>query len=227
MPLPDIFARIRGGLIVSCQALPQEPLYGSAIMAKMALAAYQAGAKGIRANTVADIAAIRQEVPLPVIGLIKKTYPGSDVFITPTGEEVAALISAGVDIIAMDATGRTRPGGQSLADTLREAKALHPGQVFMADCSNFEEAQAAEAIGFDCVGTTLAGYTPYTMERALPDIALVHALVKALRIPVIAEGGIHTPAQLREAMDAGAWCAVVGGAITRPLEIARRFIEAL
>lgn len=227
MSQPEVFDRLKGGLIVSCQALPDEPLYGSAIMAKMALAAYRAGATGIRANTVEDIAAIRKEVPLPIIGLIKKNYTGSDVYITPTREEVFALMDAGVEIIATDATPRPRPGGQSLAQMLVEVKALRPSQAFMADCSTLEEGLAAQDMGFDCVGTTLAGYTLYTKGRALPDLELMGTLAQKLHIPIIAEGGIHTPAQLRAALDAGAWCAVVGGAITRPLEITRRFVEAL
>jgi len=227
MALPEVLSRLRGGLVVSCQALPGEPLYGTGVMPKMALAAFEAGASGIRANSTEDITGIQREVSLPIIGLIKRVYPDSPVYITPTMEEVKALLATRVEIIAMDATVRPRPGGQTLSAILAEARTLRAEQVFMADCSTLEEALAAEELGFDCVGTTLAGYTPYTKGRTLPDLALVEALAKRLKIPLIAEGGIHTPAQLRAALDAGAWCAVVGGAITRPLEIARRFVEVL
>ena len=148
----DIFDRIRGGLIVSCQALENEPLHSSFIMSRMAVAAEISGAAGIRANTVADITEIR---------------------------------------------------------------------------SCYEEALHAVEIGFDCVGTTMAGYTPYTQGVSLPDLAFLQKISQAVDVPVIAEGGIHYPQQLRQALDAGAFCAVVGGAITRPQEITKRFVEVL
>lgn len=223
----SVFDRVRGGLIVSCQALKEEPLHSSYIMSRMAVAAEMSGAVGIRANTVEDITEIRKAVKLPMIGIIKQVYNDSDVYITPTMAEVDALVKTGVEIIAMDATKRPRTGGKSLEEIFGGVRAKYPDQLFMADCSCFEEAMHAAELGFDCVGTTLAGYTPYTKGTALPDLPFIEKIAKAVSVPVIAEGGIHYPQQLRQALDAGAFCAVVGGAITRPQEITKRFVEVL
>ncbi|WP_124066999.1 N-acetylmannosamine-6-phosphate 2-epimerase [Clostridium sp. E02] len=220
-----VLSRLKGGLIVSCQALESEPLYSSYIMSRMAVAAVQGGAVGIRANSVADILEIKKSVSVPVIGLIKKEYKDSEVFITPTMEEVQKLISSGVEIIAMDGTGRLRPNGQSLADFWRVVKEQYPNQLFMADCSNYEEGIIAAKLGFDLIGTTLRGYTQDTIHIRLPDVKLVESLSKAVSEPVIAEGGIMSPQQLKLAFQAGAFAAVVGTAITRPREITGYFID--
>ena len=103
----------------------------------------------------------------------------------------------------------------------------YPNVVLMADCSTVEEGVEAEKLGFDCVGTTMAGYTPYTAGRAIPDFEMIRTLSQKLSIPAIAEGGIHTPVQLRQVIDSGAWCAVIGGAITRPQEVTKRFTDVL
>lgn len=223
----SLFDQMRGGLIVSCQALENEPLHSSFIMARMAAAAEMSGAAGIRANTVPDIMEIRKTVSLPMIGIIKQVYDDSDVYITPTMAEVDALVETGVEIIAMDATDRLRTGGKGLDEIFSAVRQKYPDQLFMADCSCYEEALHAAEIGFDCVGTTMAGYTPYTKGTPLPDLAFIEKISRAVQVPVIAEGGIHYPQQLRQALDAGAFCAVVGGAITRPQEITKRFVEAL
>ena len=219
----EICNKIRGGLIVSCQALAHEPLHGADIMAKMALAAKQGGACGIRANTIVDIAAIRAAVDLPVIGIIKREYADSAVYITPTMDEVDALCDAGVEIIATDATNRPRPNGASLQSFFEEARKKYPKALFMADCSNLEEAVQAEALGFDFVGSTLSGYTPYTADAPAPNLPLLAAMYERLKTPIIAEGGIHSPEQAAEALRLGALAVVVGGAITRPQEITARF----
>ena len=225
----EIFDKLKGGLIVSCQALAQDPLHSRFIMSRMACAAWEGGAAGIRANSVEDIRAIRKAVPLPIIGIIKKVYDGvgADVYITPTEAEVDALIPSGCDIIAMDATNRVRPGGLTLEEFFPAIRRKYPDALFMADCSTAEEGLAAQRLGFDCVGTTLASYTPYTKGRAIPDFAMMRELASALTIPLIAEGGIWTPEQLREALDTGAAAAVVGAAITPPPEITRRFVSAI
>ena len=223
----SVFDRVRGGLIVSCQALENEPLHSSFIMSRMAVAAELSGAVGIRANTVSDITEIRKAVHLPMIGIIKRVYDDSDVYITPTMAEVDALMETGVEIIAMDATDRLHTGGKSLDEIFSRVRRKYPDQLFMADCSCYEEALHAAEIGFDCVGTTMAGYTPYTKGTPLPDLTFIEKISKAVEVPVIAEGGIHYPQQLRQALDAGAFCAVVGGAITRPQEITKRFVEVL
>lgn len=223
----EILNQIKGGLIVSCQALPTEPLYDSYIMSKMAWAAYLGGAVGIRANTVVDIKAIKEKVDLPVIGIIKAEYEDSDVYITPTMKEVDALVEAGCEIIAVDATNRTRPGGLSFEEFFKEVRAKYPNQLFMADTSCFEEGKLAEELGMDLIGTTMAGYTPYTKGRDLPDLELVERYAKELHTPVIAEGGIWVPEDLVNVYKAGAFGAVCGTAITRPMDITKRFVKAL
>lgn len=223
----EILDKIKGGLIVSCQALATEPLYDSYIMSKMAWAAYLGGACGIRANTVVDIKAIKERVDLPVIAIIKQEYDDSDVYITPTIKEVDALVEIGCEIIALDATKRLRPNGVTLEEFFKEVRAKYPNQLFMADTSCFEEGKKAEELGFDLIGTTMAGYTPYTKGTELPDFTLMERYVKELNTPVIAEGGIWVPEQLKKAMDIGVHAAVVGTAITRPMDITKRFVNAI
>lgn len=223
----EILEQIKGGLIVSCQALETEPLYDSYIMSKMAWAAYLGGAVGIRANTVVDIKAIKEKVDLPVIGIIKQVYDDSDVYITPTMKEVDALVEIGCEIIAVDATDRLRPNGVTFEAFFTEVRAKYPDQLFMADTSCFEEGKKAEELGMDLIGTTMAGYTPYTKGTSLPDFKLMERYVKELHSPVIAEGGIWVPEQLKQAIDTGVHAAVVGTAITRPMDITKHFIEAI
>lgn len=219
--------KIKGGLIVSCQALKTEPLYDSYIMSKMAYAAMLGGAVGIRANTIVDILAIRERVDLPIIGIIKEEYPDSDVYITPTMKEVDVLVEIGCDIIATDATNRTRPDGKSFEEFFKEVHAKYPEQLFMADTSCFEEGKLAAELGFDLIGTTMAGYTPYTKGRKLPDCELIERYSKELDKPIIAEGGIWSPDDLKAVYKAGAFSAVCGTAITRPMDITKRFVKAL
>lgn len=223
----DIFDKIKGGLVVSCQALPEEPLHSSFIMGKMAYSAMEAGAKGIRANSVVDIQAIKQNVDLPIIGIIKQDYEGSEVFITPTMKEIDLLVEEGVDLIALDATKRIRPDGKTISDVFPLIKEKYKEQLFMADCSTYEEAKEAYELGFDCLGTTLSGYTEYTKGTKLPNMDMIERLVKDFPIPIIAEGGIWTPEELKYIFELGVDSAVVGSAITRPLEIAKRFITAI
>lgn len=223
----SVMERIKGGLIVSCQALKEEPLYSSYIMSRMAYAAMLGGAVGIRANTVVDIEEIKKTVDLPIIGIIKEVYGDCSVFITPTTKEIEALIACGVDIIATDATNRIRPDGRTLDEFFGEIRAKYPDQLFMADCSTYEEGMHAAEIGFDFIGTTLHGYTEYTKGAELPNINLVGRLAKDCGKPVIAEGGIWLPEQLKAALDSGVWAAVIGGAITRPMEITKRFVAAI
>jgi N-acylglucosamine-6-phosphate 2-epimerase len=222
-----IFEQIKGKLIVSCQALPEEPLHSPSIMGRMAYAAMLGGACGIRANSVEDIKEIKKTVDLPIIGIIKRVYEGSEVFITPTMEEIDLLYKEGVDIIALDATNRVRPDGKFISEVFPIIKQKYNDQIFMADCSTYEEAQLAYELGFDCIGTTLSGYTEYTLGRHLPDVELIERIVKDINVPVIAEGGIWTPEDLKTVFDRGVHTAVVGTAITRPMEITKRFINAI
>lgn len=217
---------IRGGLIVSCQALEDEPLHGPAFMVRMARAAQMGGGIGIRANSLEDCREIKREIHLPLIAIIKKTYADSEVCITPTLLEFRDLLAVGPEIIATDATARRRPGGVSLQEYVREAKRIFSG-LLMADISTLEEALMAQELGFDIVSTTLSGYTSYSKGDPAPNLDLVRATCARLRIPVIAEGNVGTPEQAAECILLGAHAVVVGGAITRPQEITKKFVDRI
>lgn len=227
MDKSEILQSIKHKLIVSCQALDNEPLYSSFIMERMAVAAQEGGACGIRANSPEDIKQIKKAVNLPIIGLHKVVYNDSDVYITPTMKEVDALMEVGADIIAVDATKRLRPNGQTLEEFFQAVKQKYPNQIFMADTSCYEEGVKAQEIGFDIIGTTMSGYTEYTKGTQLPNFDLMKKYVETLNTPIIAEGGIWTPEQLNTALNLGVWAAVVGTAITRPREITRYFINGV
>lgn len=226
MDLMALVEQIRGGLIVSCQALPDEPLYGSEIMARMAVAAYQGGARAIRANTPQDIAAIRQRVNLPLIGLYKEDVPGYPVYITPTLAHAQAVAAAGADVIAIDATARPRPQPGTLADFIA---AIHEttGCLVLADIATLEEGVAAEAAGADLISTTMSGYTADSLQQSEPDVELVLHLSKRVSVPILAEGRYRLPEQVRTALAYGATAVVVGGAITRPQAITQWFVDGL
>lgn len=216
------------GLIVSCQALPDEPLHSSFIMSKMALAAYQGGAVGIRANTKEDIQAIQQEVDLPIIGIVKRDYESSKVFITATSQEVDELIESGCEVIALDATTQTRPK-ESLSELVAYIREHAPNVEIMADISTLEEAKQADELGFDYIGTTLRGYTDYTKGHILyeDNFQFLKDVLEAVDAKVIAEGNVITPKMFETVSNLGVHCTVVGGAITRPKEITQRFVNAL
>lgn len=224
-----LFDQIKGGLIVSCQALEHEPLYTKegGVMPLMAKAAAQSGAVGIRANTVRDITQIKAVVDLPVIGIIKKDYPGTPMYITVTMAEVDALVECGVDILAVQGTSAPRPDGSTAADFIRQIKAKYPQQLIMADIATLEEAMACAEAGADFVGTTMRGYTPETKGIDDIDFAFITELTQKCPAKVIAEGHIHSPEQAVQALQAGAFALVVGGAITRPAEITARFTGAI
>lgn len=224
--LAAILRQLQGRLIVSCQAMEDEPLFGAEIMAKMAVAAVQGGAAGIRANSSVDIAAIRRTLPeVPIIGLYKYDLPNFAVRITPTLQHALAIAEAGCDIIALDATSRPHPQ-ESLPDLMRRLKE-RTNLLIMADISTLEEGLVAEELGADLVSTTLSGYTDYSPQQEAPDLALVSALARRLHVPLVAEGRISTPAQARQALQAGAFAVVVGGAITRPQLITAQFAQAI
>ena len=215
--------RVRGRLIVSCQALPDEPLYGSALMARMALAAQIGGAAGIRANTPQDVRAICAAVDLPVIGLYKE---GSDgVYITPTYDHVRQIAQAGADVVALDATSRPRPDGSDLADII--ARSHGDGVTLLGDVATLDEALAAQAVGIDFVAPTLVGYTETSLPRDTFDFELLEQMVARLTVPVIAEGHIRTPEEAQRALQLGAVAVVVGSAITRPRTITASFVQAI
>lgn len=205
------------GLIVSCQALPDEPLYSSFIMGKMALAAKEGGAVGIRANTVADIKAIKAEVNLPIIGIIKQDYDNMIPYITPTMKEIDALVEENIHVIALDATINQSE------NFLKEVLNKYPNQKFMADISTIEEGLRAESLGFQFVGTTLVGYTE--QSKNMNNFEVLSTLIEKCKIPVIAEGNFDTPEKARKALEMRAYSVVVGSAITRPQLITKRFAE--
>ena len=221
--------KLRGKLVVSCQALPHEPLHSSFIMGRMALAAKEGGAVGIRANTREDIREIQAQVDLPVIGIVKRDYEGSDVYITPTLREVEELMEVRPEIIALDATGRLRPNGVTLDAFFRELKQRYPEQLWMADCSTVEEALHADALGFDFIGTTMVGYTEESRDLHIEadDFAILREIVARAKHPVIAEGNINTPEKARRVIELGAFSVVIGSIITRPQLITKSFAEAL
>ena len=220
---------LKGKLIVSCQALPHEPLHSSFIMGRMALAAKEGGAYGIRANTKEDIAEIQTQVDLPVIGIVKRDYEDSKVYITPTMKEINELMEVKPDIIALDATHSLRPGGRTLDEFYREIRKSYPGQLLMADCSTVEEALFADQLGFDFIGTTLVGYTDQSRDLKIEsnDFEIIRQIVAKVKHRVIAEWNINTPEKARRVIELGAFSVVVGSIITRPQLITKSFAEAL
>ncbi|HAU5270388.1 TPA: N-acetylmannosamine-6-phosphate 2-epimerase [Clostridioides difficile] len=217
--------KVKGRLIVSCQVLENEPLHSPFIMGRMAKAAMEGGAVGIRAQGVEDIIEIKKVTGLPVIGIIKRNYEDSDIYITPTKKEVDELLTTGCEMIALDATNRVRPNNEDLKELIKYIK--ENGVLVMADISNYDEAIKAQEYGVDCVSTTLSGYTPYTKTLEGPDFVLMERLVKDLEIPVIAEGKVNTPQDLKRVFELGVYSSVVGSAITRPQLITEKFVKAI
>lgn len=228
MSKQELFDLLKGNVIVSCQALPGEPLYveDKSIMYLMARAAKAAGSPAIRTSSIRDVKDIKEETKLPVIGLIKKNYEGSEVYITPTMKEVDDLVKAEADIVALDCTFSKRVNDEPINIFIKNIKEKYPNIVLMADISTYEEGINAYKCGVDIIGTTMNGYTNQSIEANINNLELVSRLAKEVPIPIIAEGKIHYPYQVKEMLDAGAFAVVVGGAITRPLEIAKRFVDA-
>ncbi|RKX55453.1 MAG: hypothetical protein DRP50_02680 [Thermotoga sp.] len=216
---------LRRGIIVSCQALKDEPLNGSRIMARMALAAKMGGAIGIRANTPEDIKAIKEVVDLPVIGIFKDKISGFETYITPTANHVAKVINARADLVAIDCTRRRHP--QDLKEIFSYIRVHYPHTPIVADIADLEDALLISELHPNFIATTLSGYTDYSNDSPKPNIALVREIHRNLDIPIIAEGNYIYPEQAIKALVAGAFAVVVGGAITRPQETTKRFTDAI
>ena len=229
MEKDELLKSIKGRLIISCQALPGEPLYDGdrSLMPYMAEAAKRAGSPLIRTNSIRDVIGIKNSTGLPVIGLIKKQYEGYEPYITPTMAEVDALALAGADIIALDMTDRIRGDGLTSVQFFKSVRKKYPERIFLADISTVEEGKAAASAGADLVSTTMSGYTAESPKLEGPDFRLVETLVKEVNVPILAEGRIHTPEDAVKMLKLGAYAVIVGGAITRPLEIAQRFMNAV
>ena len=214
-------------MIVSCQAVKGEPLYGYGIMHLFAKAAKEGGATGIRA-LVDDVDSIKNEVDLPIIGLVKEIYDDSEIYITPTKKEVDRLLKTKCDVLCMDATLRSRPGGITLDELYAYARENAGGREIMADVSTIEEAINADRLGFDYISTTMRGYTPYTKEYEIPDVAFVkECLDKVKNAKVIAEGGVFEVSHMEKISMVNPYAVVVGSAITRPKVITERLLGAL
>lgn len=220
-------AKLNRGLIVSCQAVKGEPLYGLGIMRHFARCAVLGGAVGIRTGYVNEIEEIKQEVSVPVIGIIKQEYEGSDVYITPTLKEVKELIASSCDVIALDCTRRVRPK-ETLDELVAYIRKNAPEKEIMADCDCMESAEEAARLGFDYIGTTMRGYTAATKGMTIPDYDFIAALVKKFPgVNIIAEGGIWEAGQLEKVWSLGVYAVVIGSAITRPMDITRHFVKVI
>ncbi|SKC35737.1 N-acetylmannosamine-6-phosphate 2-epimerase [Maledivibacter halophilus] len=227
--MKKILNKLRNGLIVSCQAFENEPLYGSEIMAKMAKSADIGGAVGLRACWPQDIRAIKKVTNLPIVGInkvvTKDTDLIEDIIITPTFEAAKSIYEAGADIIALDCTNRKREG-LSVKELIYKIK-NELNVLVMADISNLEEGINAAKYGADIISTTLSGYTKYSPQIKKPDYRLLEELVDKIDKPINAEGRYWSPEEMIKAFEKGAWMITIGGAITRPHLITKRFSDAL
>ncbi|MEO8266299.1 MAG: N-acetylmannosamine-6-phosphate 2-epimerase [Ilumatobacteraceae bacterium] len=223
--MSEVLERVRGGLIVSCQAYPGEPMLDPRTMTQVAQAAVAGGAIGIRAKGLGDLRAMRAVLDVPLIGLVK--VGSSDVYITPTLDDCMAVAATGVEIVATDGTRRPRPDGRSLQETILALKAQWPDVLVMADCGSAGDATDAQSAGADLIGTTLGGYSGERPTTPGPDWELIDDLVAQCTVPVIAEGRIRSPSDAAESIRRGAWAVVVGTAITHPTTITRSFADVV
>jgi len=224
---------LKKGLIVSCQATAEEPMRDSAIIGRFALAAEMGGAVGVRVNGIADILAAKQLITIPVLGIIKHTYPGYWSYITPTLRDVEVVYNTGAEMVAVDVSSLPKPGGLDAETLIKEIKRNFPDILLMGDISTLEEGQKAEQAGVDLISTTLSGYTPHTkdndsntiMELRPPDIDLVAQLVQHVKVPVVAEGRFWDETNAIKAFEAGAHNVVIGAGITRPQVITKKIVD--
>lgn len=214
-------------LIISCQAPATSPLHAPEMIAAIAQACVNQGAVAVRLDSPDHIRAVRAKMPtIPIIGLWKRTFPESEVYITPRLEDAIAVAEAGADIVAIDATARPRPNGETLADLIQ---GIHgqTGKLVMADLDTYENAVLAAKAGADILGTTLYGYTGETKHLIPPAFDLLKQLVHDFELPIICEGGISTPEMMLKAFGIGADSVVVGTAITGVDLLAQKFHLAI
>jgi N-acylglucosamine-6-phosphate 2-epimerase len=225
--LHPLIAPLRGGLVVSCQAYPGEPMRDPHTMSQVAASVERGGAVAVRAQGPEDITAVAAAVDVPVIGIWKDGADG--VFITPTLDHARRVLDAGADVLALDGTTRPRPDRRPLAETIAAIRDEYGDVPIMADCDSVASALAAREAGADLIGTTLAGYTDARPRTVGPDLALIDELAAALPTgtPIVAEGRIHTPEQARATLGHGAFCVAVGTAITHPTTITGWFADAV
>jgi N-acylglucosamine-6-phosphate 2-epimerase len=222
----EIFHKIRNGLIVSCQSEGDDPFNTIEGVTAFAKAAFMGGAVAIRSEGVEKIKSIKASVKLPIIGLLKSTFPDGYVKITGSFSEVEKLLEIGCDIIAVDGTFRERDHFNG-PDFIKELKSRY-SCIIMADIATVNEAIACENSGADCISSTLNGYTPDTMRNSInPNFDIIKQLVHKMKIPVIAEGKINTPIEARKMLEYGVWAVVAGTAITRPRIITQWYINEM
>ena len=222
----DVLTKLRGNLIVSCQARVGWPMYGPDIMAAFAKAAEIGGAAGIRATGPDNIRAIKKKVDLPIIG-INKIFGKYPVYITPTYASAEAILKEGIDIVAIDATAREREGHENPVEIAKKIHEHYPKVLVMWEISTIQEALDVSEGPYDLISTTLCGYTDESKEEGLGGIELVKKISPFVRKPIIAEGKISTAEMAVEALEAGAFSVVVGTAITRPEVITSRFVQGI
>ena len=224
----NIINRLEGKVVVSCQAMPSEPLYLEVCMAAMMKSVVKGGAGGLRVAGSRDVKNAKKLFDVPIIGLTKPDVIPKNwqeiVYITPTLKEVIELVDAGADIIAFDGTMRKRPNGASLEEIIKFIRISN--RASMADISTLEEGINAEKLGANILSTTLSGYTQFSQNRGDgPDFELLKDLVKNTNLPVVLEGRIWEPEDVSKAFELGAHCVVIGSAITRPQLITKRFVQ--
>ena len=222
----DLFPIPPQSLIVSCQAPIDSPLHHPQVIAAMAETAICQGAAGVRIDTPAHIQAVRERISAPIIGLWKQSLPNYEIYITPRFEAAQAIAAAGADLIAIDATLRSRPPGESVSEMINQ---IHQqlSKPVMADVDSLDAALQAVEAGADCVATTLYGYTSQTEKQSPPGFELLKEMVENIKIPVICEGGISTPEMAKQAIQLGADAVVVGTAITGIDSLVQKYQTAI
>lgn len=219
------FTPLKGGLVVSCQVPDGTAIDTPEFIAAQALTVIQAGAVGIRAQGISNVAAVSRVAQVPIIGLVKRYLDTTPIYITPSILDVLELEQAGATIVAVDATERLRPDRLDFSTFFKHLR-LETDIPLLADVDTIEAAIIAEAIGCEAIATTLSGYTDKP-SPSLPNLGLVEAIANKVNIPVIAEGGFNRPDQVSQALDAGAWAVCVGTAITNPFLLTKSFLKGV